>query len=73
MFYLPPALKKDDAIRMAKQILLDMSGGKEHPMMEQAIQSFAGMIEGIERYECIKILTKHNDIQSALDEIKRRG
>lgn len=72
MFYLPPSITREHAIRMAKTVLQEM-GGKDPHVIDQAVNSFATMIEGIERYECIKIVGRHQDIGKALDEIKRRG
>jgi hypothetical protein len=72
MFYLPPAIKREDAIRMAKHVLKEMGGKNDH-VIDQAVNTFATVIEGIERYECIKIVGKHQTIKAALDEIKQRG
>jgi hypothetical protein len=72
MFYMPPAIKREDAIRMAKHVLKEM-GGKDNHIIDQAVNTFASVIEGIERYECIKILGKTQNVGKALDEIKRRG
>jgi len=72
MFYLPPAIKREDAIRMAKHVLKEMGGTDDH-VIDQAVTTFATVIEGIERYECIKIVGKHQTIRAALDEIKQRG
>lgn len=57
---------------MAKHVLKEM-GGKDHHIIDQAVNTFATVIEGIERYECIKILGRTQNIGKALDEIKRRG
>lgn len=73
MFYLPPSLNRDAALRIAKNVLLDMNGGKEHPMMDQAIESFASMIEGIERYQCILDVQNSQSIDIAIKRLKRRG
>jgi hypothetical protein len=72
MFYMPPAIKREDAIRMAKHVLKEM-GGKDNHIIDQAVNTFATVIEGIERYECIKILGRTQNIGKALDEMKRRG
>jgi hypothetical protein len=72
MFYMPPAIKREDAIRMAKHVLKEM-GGKDNHIIDQAVNTFASVIEGIERYECIKILGRTQNIGKALDEMKRRG
>ena len=74
MFYLPPAIKRADAIRMAKHVLKAMGGSDpDDDVIDQAVNTFATVIEGIERYECIKIVGKHQTIRAALDEIKQRG
>jgi hypothetical protein len=72
MFYMPPAIKREDAIRMAKHVLKEISG-KDNHIIDQAVNTFASVIEGIERYECIKILGRTQNIGKALDEMKRRG
>jgi len=72
MFYLPPAIKREQAIRMAKRVLKEMCDADDD-VIDQAVTTFATVIEGIERYECIKIVGKHQTITAALDEIKQRG
>jgi peptidyl-tRNA hydrolase len=52
MFYLPPAIKREDAVRMAKHVLKEMSDTDDH-VIDQAVNTFATVIESIERYECI--------------------
>jgi 20S proteasome alpha/beta subunit len=74
MFYLPPAITREHAIRMAKHVLKEMCDADvDDNVIDQAVTTFSTVIEGIERYECIKIVGKHQSIRAALDEIKQRG
>ena len=72
MFYLPPAIKREDAIRMAKHVIKEI-GDKDDHVIDQAVNTFATVIEGIERHECIKIVGKHQTIRAALDALSEHG
>lgn len=72
MFYVPPAITREQAINMAKTVLFEM-GGKDPHQVDQAVRAFASVIEGIERHECIKLLRDNiNNPSHALDQMKRR-